>query len=101
MKQGSLLLLLSAALLTLVSVFYVWQRFEHRYVAAEVVALRRQQAQLEDTVAPLRAEASRLSSPQRIEAIALKRLGMQRPNPAQIRRLSVSVSQEVHAAERP
>jgi len=69
------LMLLVVALLML----YVGGKVQLYRLGYQIEALEREKAELERANRSLRIEASSLSSPARIEEIAIKRLGMVRP----------------------
>lgn len=79
---------LCAAILTLGALFFLWQRYQFVRLGFTVAELRQQKAVLEDVIEPLQIEVDYLSRPQRIEALASKRLRMRPPHPDQVRTLS-------------
>ena len=73
-----------AFLLTLGGLAFVWQRYEFVRLGFEVGDLRQRQTQLQERIGPLAIEVEYLSRPERIEAIARRRLGMRPPLPSDV-----------------
>ena len=66
---------------------YTWCRVQCRNASYELERAGHVHRQLKQTEHRLQTELASLRMPQRIEAEAAKRLGLQRPNPEQITRL--------------
>lgn len=84
-------ILFFAGLITVGSVFYVWQRYQYIRLGFEVAALRQTLTQEEKRLEPLEVEVDYLSRPERIDLIARQQLGLRAPSPSQI----VLVEQDV------
>jgi cell division protein FtsL len=82
------LLLLGAAIVVPLLV-YVWQRVEFLRVSYEVESLKRERQQLQEQNKQLTVERSFLLSPDRIERLARKELGLVDPSPTDVRRVAV------------
>jgi cell division protein FtsL len=78
-KRGSLRRTLVILLLVAALILYVGGKVKIVRLGYQIEALEREKKELERANASLRIEASSLSSPARIEEIAIKRLGMVRP----------------------
>jgi cell division protein FtsL len=68
---------------------YVWQRVEFLRVSYEVEALKKDRQQLQEQNKQLGVERSFLLSPDRIERLARKELGLVDPQPTDVRRVAV------------
>jgi cell division protein FtsL len=79
-RQGSLRRTLVILLLIAGLILYVGGKVKIVRLGYQIEALEREKKELERANASLRIEASSLSSPARIEEIAIKRLGMVRPS---------------------
>jgi len=78
-KRGSLRRVLIALLIISGLILYVGGKVKIVRLGYQLEALEREKRELERTNRSLRIEASSLSSPARIEEIAIKRLGMVHP----------------------
>jgi cell division protein FtsL len=79
-KRGSLRRALIILLVITGLMLYVGGKVKIVRLGYQIEALERERKDLERANRSLRIEASSLSSPQRIEEIAIKRLGMVRPS---------------------
>ena len=68
---------------------YVWQRVDFLRVSYEVEGLKKERQQLQDQNKQLGVERSFLLSPDRIERMARKDLGLVDPQPSDVRRVAV------------
>ena len=68
---------------------YVWQRVDFLRVSYQVEALKKERQGLQEQNKHLAVERSFLMSPDRIERMARKELGLVDPSPADVRRVSV------------
>jgi len=68
---------------------YVWQRVEFLRASYEVEELKKQRQQLQEQNKQLGVERSFLLSPDRIERLARKELGLVDPPPTDVRRVAV------------
>ncbi|MBI1951675.1 MAG: cell division protein FtsL [Acidobacteria bacterium] len=82
------LLLCGAAILVPLLV-YVWQRVDFLRVSYQVEALKKERQDLQEKNKHLSVERSFLMSPDRIERMARKELGMVDPSPSDVRRVAV------------
>lgn len=78
-RRGSLRRVLVATLVILGLILYVGAKIKIVQLGYQIEAMEHEKKDLERSNRSLRIETSSLSSPARIEAIALKRLGMVRP----------------------
>jgi cell division protein FtsL len=78
-RRGSLRRVLVATLVILGLILYVGAKIRIVQLGYQIEAMEHEKKDLERSNRSLRIETSSLSSPARIEAIALKRLGMVRP----------------------
>lgn len=78
-RRGSLRRVLVAMLVILGLILYVGAKIKIVQLGYQIEAMEHEKKDLERSNRSLRIETSSLSSPARIEAIALKRLGMVRP----------------------
>lgn len=85
-RRGTTLawVMVGGALLTLGALVFIWQRYQFLSLGFEVSALRERRAALSEQIKPLEVEAEYLSRPERIEALARERLGLQPPAPGQV-----------------
>ncbi|MBW2476149.1 MAG: cell division protein FtsL [Deltaproteobacteria bacterium] len=72
------------ALLLLVSLFFVWSRVQVIGLEYEISNLESQLRDAKHETSRLRIEAASLSSPERIERVARKELGLRFPVPDQV-----------------
>jgi cell division protein FtsL len=77
-------LLLCAGVLTFGGMFYLWQRYQYVRLGFEVEQLRAEKSRLQEQIEPLEVEAAYLARPERIDALARKRLGMSEPRRSQV-----------------
>ena len=82
-------LLLCGAAIVVPLLVYVWQRVEFLRVSYEVEAFKRERQQLQEQNKQLTVERSFLLSPDRIERLARKELGLVDPSPTDVRRVAV------------
>ena len=82
-------LVLYGAAIVVPLLVYVWQRVEFLRVSYRVEALKRERQQLQDQNKQLGVERSFLLSPDRIERVARKELGLVDPQPSDVRRVAV------------
>jgi len=82
-------LLLCGAAIVVPLLVYVWQRVEFLRVSYEVEALKKERQQLQEQNKQLTVERSFLLSPDRIERLARKELGLVDPSPTDVRRVAV------------
>lgn len=68
---------------------YVWQRVDFLKISYQVEALKKERQGLQEENKHLAVERSFLMSPDRIERMARKELGLVDPSPADVRRVSV------------
>jgi cell division protein FtsL len=80
-------LLLYGALIVIPLLGYVWQRVDFIHLSYRLEELKRQRQVLADTNKQLTVERSLLLSPDRIESLARKRLGLADPLPGDVRRV--------------
>ncbi len=78
--RGSLRKLLIILLVVAMLILYVSGKVKIVRLGYQIEALEREKKELERSNRSLRIEASSLSSPARIEEIAIKRMGMVRPS---------------------
>ncbi len=72
------------ALMLAVSLFFVWSRVEVTGLEYEISSLEAELRQAKQETSQLRLEAASLSSPERIERVARKELGLRLPVPEQV-----------------
>lgn len=82
-------LLLCGAAIVVPLLVYVWQRVEFLRVSYEVEAFKRERQQLQEQNKQLTVERSFLLSPDRIERLARKELGLVDPSSTDVRRVAV------------
>ena len=82
-------LLFCGAAIVVPLLVYVWQRVEFLRVSYEVEALKKERQQLQEQNKQLTVERSFLLSPDRIERLARKELGLVDPSPTDVRRVAV------------
>ena len=82
-------LLLCGAAIVVPLLVYVWQRVEFLRVSYEVEAFKRERQQLQEQNKQLTVERSFLLSPDMIERLARKELGLVDPSPTDVRRVAV------------
>jgi cell division protein FtsL len=82
-------LLLYGAAIVVPLLVYVWQRVEFLRVSYKVEALKKERQQLQEQNKQLGVERSFLLSPDRIERLARKELGLVDPPPTDVRRVAV------------
>jgi len=82
-------LLLCGAAIVVPLLVYVWQRVEFLRVSYEVEALKKERQQIQEQNKQLTVERSFLLSPDRIERLARKELGLVDPSPTDVRRVAV------------
>jgi len=87
-KELRRLLICGAAILVPLLV-YVWQRVDFLRVSYEVEALKKERQELQEKNKHLSVERSFLMSPDRIERMARKELGLVDPPPSDVRRVAV------------
>jgi cell division protein FtsL len=63
---------------------YVWSNFERTQMGYDISQLRKEEMRLREINRKLRLELAVLKSPQHLEAVAVKRLGLRQPSPEQI-----------------
>lgn len=68
---------------------YVWQRVDFLKISYQVEALKKERQELQEQNKHLGVERSFLMSPDRIERMARRELGLVDPSPADVRRVSV------------
>lgn len=76
------------ALVSLLSLLFVWSRIEAINLEYEISSLQSQIRVGEEEVKRLRLEAAHLASDSRIERLARERLGLQMPAPGQVVRVN-------------
>lgn len=72
------------ALLLVLSVFYVWCRVQATGLAYEISSLESSVRKANQETAELRLEVATLGTPQRLEKVAVKDLGLRFPVPDQV-----------------
>ncbi len=82
-------LLLCGAAIVVPLLVYVWQRVEFLRVSYEVEALKKERQLLQEQSKQLTVERSFLLSPERIERLARKEIGLVDPSPTDVRRVAV------------
>jgi cell division protein FtsL len=82
-------LLFCGAAIVVPLLVYVWQRVEFLRVSYEVEALKKDRQQLQERNKQLGVERSFLLSPDRIERLARKELGLVDPPPTDVRRVAL------------
>ncbi len=82
-------LLLCGAAIVVPLLVYVWQRVEFLRVSYGVEALKKERQQLQEQNKQLSVERSFLLSPDRIERLARKELGLVDPSPTDVRHVAV------------
>jgi len=87
-KELRRLLICGAAILVPLLV-YVWQRVDFLRVSYQVEALKKERQELQEKNKHLSVERSFLMSPDRIERMARKELGLVDPPPSDVRRVAV------------
>ena len=78
-RQGSVRRVLIIGLVVLGLILYVGEKVKILRLGYQIEALEQEKRELERANRSLRIEASSLSSPARIEELAMKRMGMVRP----------------------
>jgi cell division protein FtsL len=63
---------------------YVWSNFERTQMGYDMSQLKKEEMRLREINRKLRLELAILKSPQHLEAVAVKRLGLRQPSPEQI-----------------
>jgi cell division protein FtsL len=63
---------------------YVWSNFERTQIGYDVSQLKREEIRLKEINQKLRLEIATLKSPQRLQALAVEKLGLQQPTSRQI-----------------
>ncbi len=63
---------------------FVWSNFESTQMGYDITQLKEKERRLRDLNKKLKLELAYLKSPQNLEAMAIKRLGMVQPRPEQI-----------------
>ena len=81
-------LFVAIALVSLLSLLFVWSRIQAINFEYEISSLQSQIRSGQDEVKRLRIEAAHLSSDFRIEKLARERLGLQLPAPGQVIRVN-------------
>ena len=66
------------------SIGYVWSNFEGTRLGYDLSELKKEEMRLREKNLELKVELATLRSPQRLEEVAMKDLGMAHPNPEQI-----------------
>jgi len=85
MTRRQIILIISAVFVFMGSgISYVWSCFERTQLGYNVSQLKKEEMDYIETNRKLRLELALLKSPQRLEALATKRLGMRRPSPGQV-----------------
>ena len=95
---------ITALVLALAVLAYAWQHFEMIRIGYRVEELRIERERLFEIQRELLLERASLTSPDRVEAIAVRQLGMVRPTSSQvvvIEPLEVGEVDEVKAVEQP
>jgi len=82
-------LLVYGAAIVVPLLVYVWQRVEFLSLSYEVEGLKKERQQLQEQNKQLTLERSFLLSPDRIERLARKELGLVDPQPSDVRRVAV------------
>lgn len=82
-------LLLGCAAIALTLLVYVWQRVDFIRLSYEVEELKREVQEQRELNEALRVERSHRRSPDRIEGLARRRLGLTDPPPQDVRRVVV------------
>lgn len=63
---------------------YVWSNFERTQLGYDLSQLKKEEIRLKDINRKLRLEIAILKSPQRLEALAIQKLGLRQPSSEQI-----------------
>jgi len=63
---------------------YVWSNFEKTQIGYDLSQLKKEEMKLRETNRKLRLELATLKSPQKLEALAIRKLGLRQPSPEQI-----------------
>jgi cell division protein FtsL len=66
------------------SIGYVWSTFESTQIGYDLSQLQKEEMRLRETNRKLKLELAVLKSPQNLEVIATKKLGLGQPSPEQI-----------------
>ncbi|MFH1292580.1 MAG: cell division protein FtsL [Pseudomonadota bacterium] len=66
------------------SIGYVWSNFERTQIGYDLSQLKKEEMRLRETNRKLRLELAILKSPQNLETLAIKKLGLKQPSPEQI-----------------
>ena len=66
------------------SISYVWSNFENTRIGYDLSQLKKEEMRLTEINRKLKLELATLKSPQNIERIAVKKLGLRQPSPGQI-----------------
>ncbi|HKB06718.1 MAG TPA: hypothetical protein VKF61_00410 [Candidatus Polarisedimenticolia bacterium] len=82
-------LLLYGAAIVVPLLVYVWQRVEFLRLSYDVEGLKKERLQLQEQNKQLGVERSFLLSPDRIERLARKEIGLVDPQPSDVRRVAV------------
>jgi cell division protein FtsL len=82
-------LLLCGAAIVVPLLVYVWQRVDFLRVSYEVEAMKNERQKLQEQNKQLTVERSFLLSPDRIEHLARKEIGLIDPGPSDVRRVAV------------
>ncbi|PLX89665.1 MAG: cell division protein FtsL [Desulfuromonas sp.] len=81
-------LFIAIALVSLLSLLFVWSRIEAINLEYEIASLQTQIRAEEEEVKRLRLESTHLASNSRIEQLAREKLGLQLPAPGQLVRVN-------------
>ena len=66
------------------SIGYVWSNFERTQIGYDLSQLKKEEMRLREINRKLRLELAILKSPQRLESLAIEKLGLKQPSPEQI-----------------
>ncbi|MCG2777829.1 MAG: cell division protein FtsL [Desulfobacterales bacterium] len=83
-SKQALLIIFMLFLFTGSSIGYVWSNFERTQIGYDLSQLKKEEMRLRETNRKLRLELAILKSPQNLETLAIKKLGLKQPSPEQI-----------------
>ena len=67
-----------------IGIGYVWSNFEKTQIGYDLSQLKKEEMRLRETNQKLLLELATLKSPQKLEALAVRKLGLRQPSPEQI-----------------
>lgn len=83
-KAGTLRLLLTIFVVTVITLFFVWTRLQNIRLKRELGRLKDEEQKLSLENSRLELEWARLTSPKRLEQIGAEKYNLKRPRPDQV-----------------